>query len=99
MLIEIALVEEIIFRAFIQQRLNGLIRNKYINLLVVAFVFGSVHIPFMLAQSNLTFVQVFISVIPKMVMHIYFVGIYKAGNNSVLSATIVHGVNNFIAIL
>lgn len=99
MLIEIALVEEIIFRGFLQQRLKGLIKNKYVNLLVIAFVFGSIHIPFILAQSNLTFFQVFISVIPKMIMHIYFVGIYKAGNNSVLSATIAHGVNNFIATL
>lgn len=99
MLIEIALVEEIIFRGFLQQRLKGLIKNKYVNLLVVAFVFGSIHIPFILAQSNLTFFQVFISVIPKMIMHIYFVGIYKAGNNSVLSATIAHGVNNFIVTL
>ena len=99
MLIEIALVEEIIFRGFLQQRLQGLIKNKYVNLLVVAFVFGIIHIPFILAQSNLTFVQVFILVIPKMIMHIYFVGIYKAGNNSVLSATIAHGVNNFIATL
>ncbi|MDU2491743.1 MAG: CPBP family intramembrane glutamic endopeptidase [Clostridium celatum] len=99
MLIEIALVEEIIFRGFLQQRLKGLIKNKYVNLLVVAFVFGSIHIPFILAQSNLTFFQVFILVIPKMIMHIYFVGIYKAGNNSVLSATIAHGVNNFIATL
>ena len=99
MLIEIALVEEIIFRGFLQQRLKGLIKNKYINLLIVAFIFGSMHIPFILAQSNLTFVQVFILVVPKMIMHIYFVGIYKAGNNSVLSATIAHGVNNFIATL
>ena len=99
MLIEIALVEEIIFRGFLQQRLKGLIKNKYVNLLIVAFIFGSIHIPFILAQSNLTFVQVFISIIPKMIMHIYFVGIYKAGNNSVLSATIAHGVNNFIATL
>lgn len=99
MMIDIALVEEIIFRGFIQQRLKGLIKNKYVNLLVVAFVFGSIHIPFILAQSNLTFIQVFVSVIPKMVMHIYFVGIYKAGNNSVISSTITHGINNFIATL
>lgn len=58
MLIEIALVEEIIFRGFLQQRLKGLIKNKYVNLLIVAFIFGSIHIPFILAQSNLTFVQV-----------------------------------------
>lgn len=62
MLIEIALVEEIIFRGFLQQRLKGLIKNKYVNLLIVAFIFGSIHIPFILAQSNLTFVQVFIGV-------------------------------------
>lgn len=97
MLINIALIEEIIFRGFIQQRLKGLIKNKYINLLVVSFAFGSIHIPFILAQSNLTFMQAFISVIPKMAIHVYFVGIYKAGGNSVLSSTITHGINNFIA--
>lgn len=46
---------------------------------------------------NLFQVQAFISVIPKMVIHVYFVGIYKAGGNSVLSSTITHGINNFIA--
>ena len=99
MLTDIALVEEIVYRGFIQQRLNGLIRNKYINLLVAAFIFGSLPIPFLIAQSNLTFVQIIRLVIPKMFMHIYFVGIYKAGNNSVLSSTIAHGLNNFIASL
>jgi len=34
MLIEIALVEEIIFRGFLQQRLKGLIKNKYVNLYI-----------------------------------------------------------------
>lgn len=42
MLIEIALVEEIIFRGFLQQRLKGLIKNKYVNLLIVAFIFGKI---------------------------------------------------------
>lgn len=96
-LIIIALVEEIIFRGFIQQRLNGLIKNKYINLLVAAFIFGVIHIPFRLAQG-LTFIQVLISIIPVMVFHIYFVGIYKAGGNSVLSPTIAHAISDFIGI-
>lgn len=97
LLIEVAFVEEVIFRGFIQVRLKALIKNKYVNLLVAAFAFGIFHIPFMLAKSNLTFVQIFILLIPKMILHIYFVGIYKAGNNSIISATIAHGVNDFIA--
>lgn len=97
-LINIGLVEEIVFRGFIQQRLKGVIKNKYVNILVVAFIFGIGHISFRLAQSNLTFIQVFISVIPAMCLHIYFVCIYKAGHNSILSPTITHALADFIII-
>lgn len=99
MLIEIAFVEEIIFRGYVQQRLRGIIKNKYINLFIVAFIFGAMHIPVTLIQGNLSIIEVSLSIIPKMIMHIYFVGVYKIGNNSVLSSTIVHSLNNFIMTL
>ena len=97
MLIEIAFVEEVIFRGYVQQRLRGLIKNRYLNLLIVSFMFGIIHLPFTLIQfDNITFLQVFLSTMPRMIMHIYFVGVFKAGDNSILSSTIVHGINNFI---
>lgn len=99
MLIEIAFVEEIIFRGYVQQRLRGIIKNKYINLFIVAFIFGIMHIPITLIQGNLSIMEVSLSIIPKMIMHIYFVGVYKMGNNSILSSTIVHSLNNFIMTL
>ncbi|WP_294169371.1 CPBP family intramembrane glutamic endopeptidase [uncultured Clostridium sp.] len=92
-------LEEIIFRGFIQQRLKGLIKNRYINLIVVAIIFGSIYIPFILAQNNITFIESFVSTIPKMIIHIYFVAVYKAGNNSVISTSVLHGINNFILTL
>lgn len=99
MLIEIAFVEEIIFRGYIQQRLRGIIKNKYINLFIVSFIFGIMHIPITIIQGNFSIIELCLLIIPKMIMHIYFVVVYKLGNNSVLSSTIVHSLNNFIMTL
>ena len=96
MFIEIAFVEEIIFRGYVQQRLRGIIKNKYINLFIGAFIFGIMHIPIMLIQGNISIIEVSLITIPKMIMHIYFVGVYKMGNNSILSSTIVHSLNNLL---
>lgn len=97
MLIEIAFVEEIIFRGYVQQRLRGLINNRYFNLLIAAFMFGIIHIPFTLIQfDNITFNDIVLSTMPRMIMHIYFVGVFKAGDNSILSSTITHAINNYI---
>ncbi|MDO5779367.1 MAG: CPBP family intramembrane metalloprotease [Clostridium sp.] len=97
MLMEIAFVEEVIFRGYIQQRLRGLIKNRYINLFVVAFMFGIIHLPFTLIKfDNVTFNDVVLSTAPRMIKHIYFVGVFKAGDNSILSSTITHAMNNFI---
>lgn len=97
MLIEIAFVEEVIFRGYIQQRLRGLIKNRYVNLFIAAFMFGIIHIPFTLIQfDNITFNNIVLSIIPRMIMHIYFVGVFKAGGNSILSSTITHALYNFI---
>lgn len=97
MLIEIAFVEEVIFRGYIQQRLRGLIKNRYVNLFIAAFMFGIIHIPFTLIQfDNITFNNIVLSIIPRMIMHIYFVGVFKAGGNSILSSTITHTLYNFI---
>ena len=96
MLIEIAFVEEVIFRGYIQLRLRGIIKNKYINLLIVSFIFGIMHIPITLIQGNIRITVVCLSIIFRMTMHIYFVVVYKVGNNSVLSSTIVHLLNNLL---
>lgn len=96
-LIEIAFVEEVIFRGYIQQRLRGLIKNRYVNLFIAAFLFGIIHVPFTLIQlNNVTFNHILASTIPRMIMHIYFVGVFKAGGNSILSSTITHTLSNFI---
>lgn len=96
MLIEIAFVEEVIFRGYIQQRLRGIIKNKYINLLIVSFIFGIMHIPITIIQGNISITVACLSIIPKMAIHIYLVVVYKVGNNSVLSTTILHSLNNLL---
>ncbi len=42
----IALVEEIVFRGFIQTRIYGIIKNPILSILVTAFLFMTMHIPF-----------------------------------------------------
>lgn len=97
MLIEIAFVEEVIFRGYIQQRLRALIKNRYVNLFIVAFLFAIMHIPVTLIQSNnVTFNLIASLITSKMIMHVYFVGVFKAGGNSILSSTITHTLSNLI---
>lgn len=65
----------------------------------MVFIFGAMHIPVILIKGNLSIIEVSFSIIPEMIMHIYFVGVYKIANNSVLSSTIVNSINNFIMTL
>ena len=99
MFVNIALPEEIIFRGFIPSRLGTLIKNKYLNILCVSFIFGVIHIPFMLAQYKFTTIELIIAIIPKSLYHIYFSYLYKLSDNSILSPTIAHALNNLIATL
>ncbi|MBA9087440.1 hypothetical protein FHR92_003925 [Fontibacillus solani] len=98
-LITIAFVEEIGFRGFIQTRIFSLIRNKYVGILFVGFMFAIMHIPFQMFQAKmglLDFIMYdYIHLLITWVLHIYFVYLYTR-NNDLVAPVIAHTLINFI---
>lgn len=98
-LLVIGFVEELIFRAFIQTRIQGLIKIKWISILVVAIMCSSMHIPFQMLKSNIPlneFIPMyFISLIYQSFMHIYLLYLYKK-DNDIISVSTTHLLLNFI---
>ena len=95
----IAFTEEIAFRGFIQTRIEGIIKNKWVSILFVGIMFGLMHIPFQMIQANMSFIE-FVSydkyhLIITALIHIYLVYLYTR-NNNILSSTITHTLIDFI---
>jgi hypothetical protein len=42
----VSVFEEIIFRGFINSRMQGLLKNKYITIIIVSLLFSLIHWPF-----------------------------------------------------
>lgn len=98
-LIEIAFVEEIVFRGFIQTRIQGLIKSKWTSIIIVGFMFSLMHIPFQLVRANMPLSEFilndYVHLIFTFIMHIYFVYIYTRDNN-IVSSSITHTLIDFI---
>lgn len=98
-LICIGFVEELAFRGFIQIRIRGLIKNKWLSIVIVGLMFGSMHIPFQMLRADMPIFQFIqqdlIHLITTMVIHIYLVYIYTRHNN-IIAPTITHTIMNFI---
>lgn len=97
-LIEIAFVEEISFRGFIQTRIQGLIRSKWLSIIVVGIMFSVMHIPFQMIRANVP-LNVFIindsiHLIVTCIIHIYLVYLYTRDNN-IVSTSIAHTLIDF----
>jgi len=97
-LICIGLVEEIIFRGFIQTRIKGIIKNKWLSIFVVGLMFSILHIPFQMMQTNLPLIQFImydmVHLIITIILHVYFVYIYTRDNN-IIAPVITHTIINF----
>lgn len=96
----IGFVEELVFRSFIQTRIAGLIRNKYISLLVVGILFCLIHIPYQMLQSNLSMweyiTQNGLFLCSTILIHFIFVFIYSRSKN-LMAPIIVHTFINCMA--
>ena len=94
----IALVEEIIFRGFIQTRIYGMIKKPALAILVVAFMFMTMHIPFQMARAEMgvvTFItNNYITLIFQFSWHVVF-NIMYAKYNSIIAPTIFHTILNW----
>ncbi|GAA0720665.1 hypothetical protein GCM10008905_10100 [Clostridium malenominatum] len=97
--IAVALVEEVIFRGYIQTRIQGLIKGKWKSIIIVALMFSFAHISSRMIRDNIGFFKYISSNIAYLknlcIFHVYFVYLYTR-NNNVISSTVFHGLNNFI---
>lgn len=97
--IHIALVEEVTFRGFIQTRIQGVIRNKWLSIIVVGLMFGLMHIPFQMIKANMGLLKFVIHdsvhLINTSWIHIYLVYLYTRDNN-ILAPVVTHTLINFI---
>lgn len=96
---EIALVEEIVFRGFIQTRIQGLIRSKWLSIILVGVMFSSMHIPFPVIEYNFSviyYVQLAaFHLLFAFLIHIYFVYLYTRDNN-ILAPVVAHAIVDFL---
>lgn len=98
-LICIAFVEELTFRGFIQTRIRGIIKNKWLSIIIVGLMFAIMHIPFQMLKAKLPlipFIQMDLGhLISTSILHIYFVYIYTRHNN-IIAPTIAHALVGFV---
>ncbi|MFA6940250.1 MAG: CPBP family intramembrane glutamic endopeptidase [Clostridiaceae bacterium] len=91
----IALVEEMIFRGFIQTRIYGIIKNPIFAVIAAAFLFMTIHIPFQMAAARMGFLTFilnnYITLIFTFLWHIVFNFLYSK-YNSIAAPTIFHAV-------
>lgn len=97
--IEIALVEEISYRGFIQTRIQGLIKSKWLSIITVGVLFALSHIPFQMVRADKSLldfiVQDSVHLLLTCAIHIYLVYLYTRDNN-ILSAIVAHALIDFV---
>jgi uncharacterized protein len=96
----IALVEEIIFRGYLQSRIQGVITSKWLSVIVVGLLFYASHIPveyFYSGQEFLPFMKNHLSIrLPYLCFsHFYFLLIYRLTGN-IFSSTMTHAILDVI---
>lgn len=94
----IAFAEELMFRGFLQTRIQGLIKNKWIGIITVGILFGLMHVPFQMIKANMSLLE-FLQfdmghLITTCFIHVYLVYLYTRDNN-ILAPTIAHAIMNF----
>lgn len=94
-LIQVALVEEIIFRGFLQNKLMSIFNNKYKVSFAVGLLFSLSHLPNCLIFRETIDISVLIYLLIVVGTHIYLCLIASKGN-SILSSTIAHFLNNIM---
>lgn len=101
-LIVIALVEEIVFRGFIQTRIYGMIKNPILAIIVSALMFMIIHIPFQMGAAHLDFISYisrnFLTLLFTFVWHIVFNFMYSK-YNSIAAPTVFHAIMDWCNVL
>lgn len=97
-LIIIGLTEEIIFRGFIQTRIYGIVKKPIKAILLTAFMFMIMHIPFQMGAAHMGFFEYiannFITLIFTFGWHLVFNFMYSK-YNSIVGPTVFHAIMNW----
>lgn len=98
----IAFVEEIVFRGYLQTRIQGLIKGKWLSIVAAGLLFALTHIPFQMVSRDLGLLE-FIMAHGSMILitfpiHVYLVFLYTRDQN-ILSVTITHTFINFMGVI
>nr|WP_306796795.1 CPBP family intramembrane glutamic endopeptidase [Clostridium sp. YIM B02551] len=92
LLVQVALVEEIIFRGYLQSRISCLIKNKFLSIFLVSLMFALIHlcqyIPFPNIDRFLV-TSLIIQSATYCISHFYYTFIC-AKSNSIFASTITH---------
>lgn len=98
-LILVAFAEEVMFRGYIQTRVQGLIANKLAAILVVSVMFSILHIPLQIirfGQNPVDYIaEDWFSLLLKGLMHPVFVFLYSRTDN-VIAPTVTHGLFDYL---
>ncbi|WP_083879838.1 CPBP family intramembrane glutamic endopeptidase [Desulfitobacterium dichloroeliminans] len=90
----ISLVEEIIFRGYIQTRLYGLIKRPLFAIILGGILFMLMHIPFQIGYAKMglfAYIQVnYITLMFTFIWHVVFDFLYRK-YNTIYASTIFHG--------
>lgn len=98
----IGLVEELLFRSYIQTRLYGFIRKPAFTILVTGCLFMLMHIPYKMGLAQMGFIEYisnnYITLLLTFLWHIVFRFLY-AKYNSLLAPTLFHTFLNWTGYL
>ena len=90
----VAICEEFVFRGFIGTRLNGLIKNKYIVIIVTGILFVVMHFPYRMTAANMSLSDFDIGwLINLFIFHLVMNYIYMK-TNSIYGSIIPHWISD-----
>ena len=90
----VAVSEEFVFRGFIGTRLNGLIKNKYVVIIVTGLLFVVMHFPYRMIAANMSLSDFDIGwLIDLFVFHLIMSFIYMK-TNSIYGSIIPHWISD-----
>ncbi|MGL4572445.1 MAG: CPBP family intramembrane glutamic endopeptidase [Clostridium sp.] len=94
-LIQVAFIEEIIFRGFIQSRLLSVFKNKTFSIILATLMFAFIHNTkyIIIGFSSISFTIILLGTLKLSIKHIYYTFICN-NTNSIMTSTITHWLNN-----
>ena len=93
----LGLCEEIVFRGYIGTRLHGLIKNKYVVIILTGLLFVVMHFPYRIIANGKSLIDLTVNSIPWLIdlftTHLLFTIIYMK-TNSLYGCIIPHGISD-----